>query len=137
MIPLRALPIVDESEPVHMPVRWMHEADAAVFIGRSRRSLRNWRAANLIPARRRGGQWVYLPADLTAAKGKADRRMRHGLLTASKPGPGRGHKHPARPRIKELLAAGMPQVAIAREVGCGTSLVAAVSRELKRARGTN
>lgn len=137
MIPLRALPIVDESVPVLMPVRWMGEVEAARFIGRSRRSLRNWRSNGLIPARCRGGEWVYLPADLTAAKGKADRRMRHGLSTASKPGPGRGHKHPARPRIKELLAAGMPQVAIAREVGCGTSLVAAVSRELKRARGTN
>lgn len=137
MILLRALPIVDETVPVLVPVRWMGEADAAVFIGRSRRSLRNWRSNGLIPARRRGGLWVYLPADLTAAKGKADQRMRQGLSTASKPGPGRGHKHPARPRIKELLAGGMTQTAIAREVGCGTSLVAAVSRELKRARGTN
>lgn len=133
MILLRALPIVDETVPVLVPVRWMNEPDAAVYIGRSRRSLRNWRSNGLIPARRRGGEWVYLPADLTAARDKADQRMRQGLSTASKPGPGRGHKHPARPRIKELLAAGMPQVAIAREVGCGTSLVAAVSRELKPA----
>lgn len=134
MILLRALPFVDESEPVHMPVRWMGEADAAVFIGRSRRSLRNWRSNGLIPARRRGGEWVYLPADLTAARDKADQRMRHGLLTASKPGPGRGHKHPARPRIRELIeAGGMSQVAIAREIGCNASLVAVVNRELKTA----
>lgn len=135
MILLRALPIVDESEPVHMPVRWMHEADAAVFIGRSRRSLRNWRSNGLIPARRRGGQWVYLAADLTAARDKADQRMRQGLSTASKPGPGRGHKHPARPRIVELIeAGGMSQTAIASEIGCNASLVAVVNRELKTAR---
>lgn len=135
MILLRALPIVDETVPVLVPVRWMNEPDAAVFIGRSRRSLRNWRANGLIPARRRGGVWVYLPADLTAAKGKADQRMRHGLLTASKPGPGRGHKHPARARIRELIeAGGMSQMAIAREVGCNASLVAVVNRELKTAR---
>lgn len=138
MIPLRALPIVDESVPVLMPVRWMGEVEAARFIGRSRRSLRNWRSNGLIPARCRGGEWVYLPADLTAARDKADQRMRHGLLTASKPGPGRGHKHPARPRIRELVeAGGMSQMAIAREVGCNASLVAVVSRELKRARGTS
>lgn len=138
MILLRALPFVDESEPVHMPVRLLNEPDVAVFIGRSRRSLRNWRAANLLPARRRGGEWVYLPTDLTAARDKADQRMRHGLSTASKPGPGRGHKHPARPRIVELIeAGGMSQIAIAREIGCNASLVAVVNRELKRARRTS
>lgn len=126
---------MDESEPVQMPVRWLGEVEAARFIGRSRRSLRNWRAANLIPARRRGGQWVYLPADLTAARDTADQRMRHGLSTASKPGPGRGHKHPARPQIRELIeAGGMSQLAIAREIGCNASLVAVVNRELKTAR---
>lgn len=138
MILLRALPFVDESKPVHMPTRWMGEVEAARFIGRSRRSLRNWRSNGLIPARRRGGEWVYLAADLTAARDKADQRMRHGLSTASKPGPGRGHKHAARPRIRELIeAGGMSQIAIAREIGCNASLVAVVSRELKRARGTS
>ncbi|WP_156888911.1 helix-turn-helix domain-containing protein [Rhodococcus sp. BH4] len=113
----------------------MNEPDAAVYIGRSRRSLRNWRSNGLIPARRRGGEWVYLPADLTAARDKADQRMRQGLSTASKPGPGRGHKHPARSRIRELIeAGGMSQLAIARAIGCNASLVAVVNRELKTAR---
>jgi hypothetical protein len=63
---------------------WLIEPDASRFIGRSGRTIRNWRRMGLVECKKYRGNWAYEKDSLRWARDESRRRM-----MALPPGPGR------------------------------------------------
>ncbi|GAF47382.1 hypothetical protein RW1_040_00440 [Rhodococcus wratislaviensis NBRC 100605] len=112
-----------------MPELWVNADEAARIVKRTPRTIRSWSTQRLINARNSPSGRQYEVSQLLAARDAARDRRQYGNW---KPGPGRP-PHPARPRIAELLAEGWSVLDIADHIGCTTSIVRTVQKELSHA----
>ncbi|WP_369410355.1 helix-turn-helix domain-containing protein [Nocardia panacis] len=58
---------------------WMNEPDACKLVNRSRWTLRDWRLAGLLKAKRRAGVWMYRRDELRAVRRALMENRRRGV----------------------------------------------------------
>lgn len=135
---MRRLPpaIGDEDEgPAVFAERWVSEAEAVRLVRRSARTLRLWRSMGQVRCLLRQGRPFYRPSDLMRQRTYADQRQRDPALRSACGRQGGRPRHPARPRIRELLAAGYAVGDVARQTGVSAALVRAVRGEQEAGEG--
>lgn len=129
---MRKPPAIDHEAVASFPLRWINRDEAMRLVNRDRGTLWRWEKAGLIRKKTRAGKHVFEAGELLRARDERaatlDRaRFQPGhppAVTSGRP------RHPARPRIAELLENGRSLKQIVAELHCTASLVRRVKSEL-------